>query len=330
MGKMYNVYGLGNALVDVQYRIEPSFLETAGIEKGLMTLIEEDRQKELIQRLSGLPAERSSGGSAANTVIGVSCFGGSAYYACKVADDDDGAFYLKDLEAAGVGVNLETYEGGRTGNCLVLITPDADRTMNTFLGITAMFGPEQIEAAVVAVSDTVYIEGYLLSSDSGFEAAQAAQKVAQAAGVPVALTLSDPFIVNVFGERVAALIDKGIDLLFCNEVEAQSYACVETTDAACEVLSDRVREFAVTCGADGARVGRDGALHHAPGFQVEALDTNGAGDMFAGAYLYGITNGHSLEESAKLATYASSQVVAKYGPRLDRSLVGEIGRILGK
>jgi sugar/nucleoside kinase (ribokinase family) len=328
MAKKYNVYGLGNALVDVQYRVEPSFFEAAGIEKGVMTLIEEDRQMDLIGRLSDLPAERSSGGSAANTMIGVSCFGGSAYYACKVADDADGAFYLKDLRAAGVGAGSKTYDGGRTGNCLVMITPDADRTLNTFLGITATFGPEQVEADVAADCDIVYIEGYLLSADSGFEAALAAQRTAKEAKVPVALTLSDPFIVTVFGERVARLIDNGIDLLFCNEAEAQSYTGAETTDAACLTLAERVSEFAVTCGPDGARVGREGTLYHASGFPVDAVDTNGAGDMFAGAYLYGVTNGHSLEEAAKLATYASSRVVAKYGPRLDGSLAGEVERIL--
>ena len=330
MARKYNVYGIGNALVDIQYRVEPGFFETAGIEKGAMTLIEEDRQKALLAQLADAPAERSSGGSAANTMIGLSCFGGSAYYGCKVADDEDGRFYLNDLVEAGVGADSSTHTGGRTGTCLVMITPDADRTMNTFLGITATFGPEQVESDVAAESDAVYIEGYLLSADSGFEAAQRAQKAAQDAGTLVALTLSDPFIVTVFKERVKTLIDGGIDLLFCNESEAQAYTETDSTDAACQALDGLVAEYAVTCGPDGARVGRKGTVHHSPGVKVDALDTNGAGDMFAGAYLYGITNGHSLEEAAKLATYASAQVVAKYGPRLDKNLKGEVQGILGR
>jgi sugar/nucleoside kinase (ribokinase family) len=328
MSEHYDVYGIGNALVDIQYQIEPAFLERNDIEKGVMTLIDEDRQRQLLSELEGGPAKRSSGGSAANTVIGVAGFGGSAYYGCKVADDDDGAFYLDDLKAAGVGCNAASRYPGITGKCLVMITADADRTMNTFLGITSTFGPEQVEADVVADSRVIYIEGYLLSSDSGFEAARSAQRLAKDSGKQVTLTLSDPFIVGSFGERVDSLLDAGVDLLFCNDAEAQACTGVDDVEAACAALADRVGRYAVTCGADGARVGdRDGSIH-APGFSVDAVDTNGAGDMFAGAFLFGMTNGYDTAQSAKLATYASSRVVASYGPRLDVRLVDEIDDIL--
>ena len=323
-----NVYGMGNALVDIQYRVTPDYLDRMGIEKGVMTLIDEARHRDLMGSLAGMPSDRASGGSAANTVIGVANLGGTAYYACKVACDEDGDFYLDDLDRAGVASSRSNRGEGITGKCLVFITPDADRTMNTFLGITSSFGPEQVEEVVIRESDYLYIEGYLLSSDTGFEAALQAQLYARAAGVPVALTLSDPFIVSAFRGRVRTLLEHGVDLLFCNESEAQTYTESEKTSDACGALARDVGRFAVTCGAGGALVWDGESAIAVSGFPVEAVDTNGAGDLFAGAFLFGVTNGYDPAQSAKLATYASSRVVAQYGPRLDVSLKGEVERIL--
>jgi sugar/nucleoside kinase (ribokinase family) len=326
----FDVYGLGNALVDIQYQIDPSFLEGMGIDKGVMTLIEEDRQLQLIGNLGGKEMARSSGGSAANTMISVVNCGGTGYYACKVAHDADGDFYLNDLEASGVKSSGSYRSDGTTGKCLVMITEDADRTMNTFLGITSTFGPEEIEQDVIAQSKYIYIEGYLVASDSGFESAKVAQKMAQDRGVKVSLTLSDPFITNIFMDRMQALVDGGVDLLFCNEDEAKMFTKTETVEDACAALSDRVGGFVVTCGADGARVKDGGDLIQAPGFKVDAVDTNGAGDSFAGAYLAAVTNGYTTEQAAKLATYVSSRVVSKYGPRFEDTLgKDDIERVLG-
>ncbi len=328
MARSYNVYGIGNALVDIQHRVDPEFLEQAGIGKGLMTLIDEPRHDELMAQLGGESGGRASGGSAANTTIAVANLGGIARYSCRVAGDSFGDFYLKDLEAAGVASNPNSRGEGITGKCLVFITPDADRTMNTFLGISSTFGPEQLEEEAVADSDYLYIEGYLIAADPGFAAAKAAQEMAHRHGTKVALTLSDPSIVAAFLPRMAELVDNGVDLLFCNEEEAQTFTDAGGTADACDRLAERVGGYAVTCGPEGAAVwdGRERA--HVSGFRVEAVDTNGAGDMFAGAYLFGITNGHSTAQAAKLAAYASSRVVAKYGPRLDVSLDGEVDRIL--
>ena len=320
MSRTYDVYGIGNALVDIQYQVDPAFLEDKDIVKGVMTLIEEDRQKDLIVSLTDNALERSSGGSAANTMISVASCGGKAYYACKIAHDEDGDFYLSDLQAAGVASNPSNREEGITGKCLVMITPDADRTMNTFLGITSTFGPEQVDEAVIGDSTYLYIEGYLVASDMGFEAARMAQKLAQANGTRVSLTLSDPFIVDLFKDRMVALVDAGVDMLFCNDDEAQMFTGTSSVQDACEALAGRVGGFAVTCGAEGARVKGSGDLFQASGFQVEAVDTNGAGDSFAGAFLFGVTNGYSVEQSAKLATYVSSRVVSKYGPRFEDRL----------
>jgi sugar/nucleoside kinase (ribokinase family) len=325
----YDVYGLGNALVDIQYQVDPVFFEEMDIDKGVMTLIEEERQQALIRALGGREMTRSSGGSAANTMIALANCGATGYYACVVAEDRDGDFYVSDLNAAGVASNQSNRAEGITGKCLVMITEDADRTMNTFLGITSTFGPEQIEESVIAQSKYIYIEGYLVAADVGFEAAQAAQRFAQANGTKVSLTLSDPFIVATFKDRMAALVDAGVDMLFCTEDEAKMFTGAETTGDAIDALCNRTAGFAVTCGAEGARVYDGRGIVHSPGFKVEAVDSNGAGDSFAGAYLYAVTNGYETARAAKLATYVSSRVVAKYGPRFEDKLdTGKIERIM--
>ncbi len=328
MPKKYNVYGIGNALVDIQYRVTPDFLTRLGIDKGVMTLIDDDRREALIAALRGSPAQQASGGSAANTMIGLANFGGRACYACKVGRDVDGDFYLRDLAAVGVESNESNRGDGPTGQCLVFITPDADRTMNTFLGVSAAIGTEQVDELFMQRSDYFYIEGYLLSLVNGFEAVLMAQHRAKALGTRVALTLSDPFIVNVFGERVHKIIENGVDLLFCNEAEALAFTECEHVDQACKLLSKKVPLFAVTCGPDGALIGSADKVFKAPGFKVNAVDTNGAGDMFAGAFLFGLTNGYNLKQSATMATYASSRIVTQYGPRLRESLKDRIPEIL--
>jgi sugar/nucleoside kinase (ribokinase family) len=330
MARKYNVYGVGNALVDVQYQVSDSYIERMDVGMATMTLVDEARQRELIENVENDPLERASGGSAANTVIGVVNFGGSAYYGCKVGKDEPGDFYLNDLTAAGVGSNPNNRADGVTGQCVVLIGPDGERSLNTFLGITAEFGPEEVEAQVVADSDIVYIEGYLLSSDSGFQAALRAQELAKEKGSKVALTLSDVFIVEVFKERIDEILRNGVDLLFGNEAEAMAYTDRSDVSGACLVIGKAVNDFAVTLGAEGALVTDAGNVKTVEGFPVEVVDTNGAGDAFAGAFLYGITNGHSATEAGRLGCYAGSQVVSKFGPRLGADLSGKVGEILGQ
>ncbi len=330
MSRTYDVYGIGNALVDIQYRVTPDRLQALRMNKGFMTLIDAGRRDEIMAALRNSPTERSSGGSAANTLIGLANLGGRAAYACKVGPDADGDFYLTDLATAGVESKTLNRGNGPTGTCLVLITPDADRTMNTYLGVSADIGPEQLDAAIIRQSQYFYIEGYLLSLDAGFEAVLLGQHLAQTCGTRVALTLSDPFIVNVFGERVRQLVKNGVDLLFCNELEAQAYSGIKHTADACAALAREVKQCAVTCGPDGALLGNAGAILSVPGFKVNAVDTNGAGDLFAGALLFGLTHGYNLAQSAKLATYASSRIVAQYGPRLNTSLKNQVAQILAQ
>lgn len=314
----YQVYGLGNAMVDIDIEVDDAKLQHLGVDKGVMTLVDAERQQYLLSELALLPQLKACGGSAANTMIAVSQLGGKGYYSCKVADDESGTFFLKDLLSHGLSSNLssQTREPGVTGKCLVLVTPDADRTMNTFLGITETFSSEQLDATAIADSDFLYIEGYLATSSSGQQAALDAKKIAEEAGTQTSLTLSDPNMTQFFATELRTMIGDGLDLLFCNEKEALLFAETNELSVACDYLKRVSKRFVVTRGADGALL-YDGEYKELAGHVVEAVDTVGAGDMFAGAFLYGITHGGSYLKAAEMANLAASRVVAKYGPRLD-------------
>lgn len=315
--KQYNVYGLGNALVDMEFEVEDGFLHLMEIDKGVMTLVDEDEQHRLMTHLDAFEGNRASGGSAANTLIAVSAMGGSAYYACKVADDDLGHFYLHDLKEAGVDTNINgTHAEGITGKCLVMVTPDAERTMHTYLGISSELSVHEIKDEHIRDSEYLYMEGYLVTSPSAKAANIHARRIAEANGVKTALTFSDPAIVQHFHKELTETIGDGIDLLFCNEAEALAFTAKGTIDEAIEVIKTFAGNFAITMGSKGALI-YDGAHTHAISpYPIKAVDSNGAGDMFAGAYLYGVTHGFSVPDAGRLASLASSHVVQQFGPRL--------------
>ncbi|CBW26657.1 putative Pfk family kinase [Halobacteriovorax marinus SJ] len=321
--KKYHVYGIGNALVDMEFEVEPSFLEKMKVEKGLMTLVDQERQTELLNNLEGVSHDRSCGGSAANTIIAVSQLGGKAFYSCKVANDETGEFYYKDLVGNGVTTNMgESREEGVSGKCMVFITPDADRTMNSFLGITETFSTNELVEEELINSEYLYIEGYLVTSPTGKAAAIKAREIAHANDVKVALTFSDPGIVGFFKDGFKEIIgDKKVDLLFCNEAEAMSFTDSDNIDTAVNLLKSVAKSFAVTMGDKGAII-YDGEREMAiETKKVVAKDTNGAGDLFAGAFLYGITNGMEYNEAAKLACHSSSELVTQFGARLTKEQV---------
>ena len=328
MPRTYDVYGLGHALVDLQYTVSTDFLDDQAIAKGLMTLIDGDRQQALFQALPAAPVRSSSGGSAANTLIALAGFGGSSYYACLVAGDRWGDFYLDDLHRAGVHCDPSARGRDRTGQCIVLITPDADRTLNTFLGASAALGPAQVDAHHIAASRYIYLEGYLLSSDAGFAACRRAQSLARDHGTAVSLTLSDPFAVESCRPRFEHLVEAGVDLLFANEEEARSFTGAGDTPSAARLLAQRASTVCITCGAAGAILCEGDQSVHIPGVAVEAVDTTGAGDTFAGGVLYGLTHGHDPAAAGALGCYAAAQVVARFGPRLEEPLKDRIDAIL--
>jgi len=321
--KEYKVYGLGNALVDTEIQVADEELAQLGVEKGLMTLVDAERQQALVDQLEGhlVAAKRASGGSAANTLIAVSRFGGRTFYSCKVANDENGDFYLADLEAAGVDHNWRSdREDGTTGRCLVLISPDAERSMNSFLGISETLDTSHLDPEAIADSEYLYIEGYLVTSPTARAAAIAARQHAEAAGTRTALSFSDPGMVEFFRDGLAEMVgDRGVDLLFCNEAEALGWGQTTELDEAVEALKQVARQFAVTLGARGALLFDGQALIDVPGSPCDAVDSNGAGDMFAGAFLHGITHGRSFESAGRFASLAASRVVSRFGPRLSAS-----------
>ena len=326
----YDIYGIGNALVDIVTEVSDDFLETHEVEKGLMTLVDAERQLQLVEAIDIHNSNMQCGGSAANTVIAASQFGSQTYYSCLVAGDEMGHFYLRDLRENGVSTNLVEHElpGGVTGKCLVMTTPDASRTMNTFLGITSSFSKVQVDPDALRQSKYTYLEGYLVTSDNGLEAMLHARDLARGNGVKTALTFSDPSMVKYFNEQMHKVTDGGVDLLFCNEEEAMLFTETGEIHEAREKLKQVARKFAITQGANGAMLWDGDTFIDIEPYAVKALDTNGAGDMFAGAFLYGITKGHSFIESGKIASLASSKVVAQYGPRLKKDQSKEILRHL--
>jgi sugar/nucleoside kinase (ribokinase family) len=317
--KKYNIYGIGAALVDTEVEVSDEFLSNAGIDKGVMTLVDEPRQAELLESLSAESSAmlRKCGGSVCNSVVAASSLGAQAFFSGKVADDEDGQLYIDDLKGAGVEFHSAGQESGITGKCLVMVTDDAERTMNTFLGASEDLSAREIDQAALEDSEWFYVEGYLVTDEARTASTKAAVELAKANGVKVAVSLSDPFVVSVFGDALRQVIGDGVDLIFCNKDEATAFTGTETLDAASEALKQYTKTFAITDGAKGAVTFDGASLEQSEGVKAEAIDTNGAGDMFAGAFLYAITSGKGYGWAADLANDCAAKVVARFGPRLD-------------
>lgn len=324
--KKFDVYAIGNALVDYEIEIDDQFLQTQEVEKGLMTLVDEDRQRRLREVMGDHITKKQAGGSAANSIVSMAQFGGKGFYSCKVANDEDGEFFIEDLRQNGIESNLkfEALEAGTTGKCLVMITPDANRTMNTYLGITTDISVSEINQEALARSEYLFIEGYLISSDTGRVAMKEAKELAKANGVKTSITFSDPAMVKYFGDQMKDLMRDGFDLLFCNEEEASLFTGKENIKEAREELKKVAKHFAITQGENGAIIWDGDTYIDIEPYPVEAVDTTGAGDMFSGAFLYAITQGHSFAQAGKLASMASSKVVSQFGPRLELHQIREI------
>lgn len=317
--KHYHVYGIGNALVDMEYEVTPEELQEMRIDKGVMTLVDVDHQSEVMVYLADRFTNRGSGGSAANSIIAVSQFGGSSFYSCKVADDELGHFYKEDLESNGVDNNLDSKKkSGHTGRCLVFVTPDADRTMATYLGITGNLGEQELVQETLLASDYLYIEGYLVTSAAARALSVHAHNIAREAGVKTAFSLSDPNMVAHFEDGLAEMIGPGVDLLFANESEAKGMAKTDSLLEAVAHFKTLSREFVITLGPKGSLIWDGGRIIEVAAQSVQAVDTVGAGDMFAGAYLYGITQGWERAKAGELAAAASAQLVTQFGPRMNR------------
>jgi len=322
----YDVYGIGNAIVDIVTEVDIDFFERNHVEKGVMTLVDEKRQVELMKAIDMKRSKMSGGGSAGNTVVAINQLGGKSFYSCLVAHDDLGHFFLKDLERNGVHTNLkfEDCPPGHTGRCLVMTSPDAQRTMNTFLGVSSFLSPAHLDEEAIKNSSYVYLEGYLVSSPKGLEAMKEAKKIAERNKVSVALTFSDPSMTKYFSKQMEEIVGASVDLLFCNEEEAMIFTGTDFISDAREKLRGLAKRFAITLGANGALIFDGDTFIEIEPYKVRAIDTNGAGDMFSGAFMYGITHQHSFAEAGKLASLASSRVVEQWGPRMQPDQVKKV------
>lgn len=317
--KHYTAYAIGAALVDTEIEVNDDELATLKVDKGMMTLVDEARQAELLGHLEDhlVRASHASGGSAGNSMIATALFGAPTFMSCKVANDTDGDIYLADLEASGVAHGLQDRRGpGTTGKCLVLITPDAERSLNTFLGASESLSIHEVNEAAIAASEWVYLEGYLVTSPTGHAAAVKTRELAEQHGVKTSVSFSDPGMVVHFRENMEAMVGGGVDLVFCNEAEALEWGRTDSLDAALEAIHAVARTFVVTRGARGALVFDGETLSDVPAPTVEAVNTNGAGDMFAGAFLYALHRGESYQRAGEFAALAAGEVVKYFGPRL--------------
>lgn len=312
-----DVFGVGNALVDIQARVSDDVVERLGYPKGGMSLVDEAAQLRVLGELEGADISRCAGGSAANTIIAVADFGGKAAYAGKVSNDALGQFGIQDMRSMGVTIDVPL-AAGQTGTSVILITPDAQRTMLTHLGVSATLSPADIDENVIARARYVYVEGYLFTGDSTRAAALRTIELAKKHGVKVAFTLSDPFLINLFRDTFLELIERDVDLLFCNLEEGRSLTRkFDPIDCARE-LHQHCENVAMTLGADGSILMHEGHVIPIEGVETVAIDTTGAGDMYAGAILYGITNGLTWKQAGHLASHAAARIVSQLGARLHR------------
>ena len=324
----YDISALGNALVDTQYKVSSEFLSGVGIEADTMTLASAEEQAPIIEKLISMGSESVSdcGGSATNSLVAAANYGSNCHHVCRVADDEDGTRYLDSLRAAGVkhiGVSSENSDMP-TGKCLILVTPDAKRTMISMLGVSAFLGASDIDYEVVENSKIFYIEGYMVTSDDNFNAVISTLEHLKGKDVLKALSLSDAGIVHGFKDKFDLIESYGIDMIFCNDDEAVAFSGKENLEDAIEYYKSKSYMTAITKGADGSVVVQNGVEYLASAEKITPVDTNGAGDMFAGSFMHAFLQGHDVEACAKFSNYASSKVVETFGPRLSSDGYAEV------
>ena len=312
----YDVFGMCNPLYDIQAEVPETVLTELAYEKGGMYLIEAEQQRELVAKIYQYIVNTEAGGSGANTMIGIAQLGGTACYTGKLGNDEHGTLYTNGLNAKNVKCCAAQGEG-TTGISVILVTPDAQRTMFTFLGMCRELGPDDVAADILKESKYLYVTGYLWDTDTQKEAVLKAMREAKAAGVKVALSLSDPFCVNRNKDDFLAIVQEHVDLLIGNRDEAQALTDTATPQDAIAALAPYCELAAVTMDSQGSLLRSGNETLTIPACSVTPVDTTGAGDMYAAGILYGLTQGLSLERTGRIASCAAAQVVGKMGPRLD-------------
>ena len=324
----YDISALGNALVDTQYKVSHDFLASVGLEADSMTLATSEEQAPIINKLIEMGSESMSdcGGSATNSLVAAANYGSKCHHVCRVADDADGKKYLDSLRSAGIehiGISSENTDMP-TGKCLILVTPDAKRTMSSMLGVSAYLGASDINYEVVENSKIFYIEGYMVTSDDNFNAVISVLEHLKGKGTIKALSLSDAGIVHGFRDKFELIESYGIDMVFCNDDEAVAFSNQQNINEAEEFYKSKPYMTIITKGSEGSVVIENGVKHLAEAEKIIPVDTNGAGDMFAGSFMHAYLEGNDITECAKFSNYASSKVVETFGPRLDSNGYAEV------
>ncbi|HEY8351051.1 MAG TPA: adenosine kinase [Sphingomonadales bacterium] len=317
----FDVVGIGNAIVDVLSPANDALLAELGLPKGSMTLIDEDAARRIYARMED--GVECSGGSAANTIAGLASFGSAAAFIGKTRNDDLGAVFARDIRAMGVTFRTPPAVDGapETARCLVLVTPDAQRTMGTFLGASVLLGPDDIDEDLIRASRVTYLEGYLWDPPQAKDAFLLAMDIAHGAGNKVALSLSDPFCVARYRAEFRRLAETQVDILFANEHEITSLYETEDFDAALQAIRGRCEIAVLTRSEKGSVIVTADAVHEIPAHPVaKVVDTTGAGDLYAAGFLHGLTRGHDLPHCGRLAARAAAEVISHYGARPEVAL----------
>ncbi|GIX13727.1 MAG: adenosine kinase [Paracoccaceae bacterium] len=323
--KDFQVVGIGNALVDILSHVEDAFLAENGVEKGVMTLIDTARAAQLYDRMG--PAREVSGGSAANTIAGLAALGARTAYVGKVRDDQLGAIFAHDIRAQGAHFATPPAPGdhpAETGRCLVMVTPDGERSMNTYLGVSELLAPADIDPALMARAEWIYLEGYRFDGPDSQEAFARAIAACKGAGGHVSITLSDPFCVERHRDAFLAMIRADVDLLFANEHELKALYRTDDLDVALRAVRADAALCACTVGPRGAIIVSGEDRLHVPTDPVRVVDATGAGDLFAAGFLHGLTTGRDLAACARMGCIAAAEVIGHVGARPEADLRGLI------
>ncbi len=321
MTKKYQIVGVGNALVDVLAKCDDAFLTEAGIDKGVMQLIDTERAAELYGKMGA--AQEVSGGSAANTIAGIAALGGRTGFMAKVRDDQLGAIFAHDIQAQGTDFSTRQAphdHATETGRCLVLVTPDGERSMNTYLGVSSEMSANDLDVGMLANTDWIYLEGYLFDSPANQAAFYMAANATKPAGGKVSLTLSDPFCVDRHRDAFRSFVKDHVDLLFCNEHEMQALYQTETLDEALDIAATEVETVACTASEKGAYILNGGEKIHAKANPATVVDATGAGDMFAAGFLHGLASGRDLLTCGTMGCVAAGEAISHMGARPETDL----------
>lgn len=332
---MYDVMAIGNALVDHEYQLSDAALEDTGLTRGNMTLAALEEQEQLLAffKLANIaPSKQAGGGSAANTMFAFASLGGKPFYACRVGDDTQGAFYLRDLHQAGVATSDQSiHAGGVTGSCVVAVTDDGERTMQTYLGTSSEIDAENVDFDALMQADWLYLEGYLAMSESIQPAMTQLRQQAGVHNAKIAVSFADPAVVKFAKDGLLNMLGNKVAVIFCNSEEARLFTGKKQLKAAARALLDYCQIAVVTDGANGAvitqKTDEDAetiVYDVATPVVTDVVDTNGAGDNYAGAFLYALSQHYSLPECGRLASEVSAQVIRQFGPRLESQAYQDI------